>query len=96
MSKSSDSMTNRNRKLNKLIYNSAIESIGKSTTKVRLTPKPSPQILLMRKEKKELKKCFEKEGDYQKKGKCLDAYISKQKEMQVVIEHDEKEKMKIR
>ena len=96
MSEKSISMDSRYGRWNKLTYKAAMKSIGKSTTKVKLTPKPSPQLLQLRKEKRQLKKEFEGEDDYQIKGERLEAYISKQKEIQALVGLEEKEKIKKR
>ena len=90
------SMTDRYEKWNRLIEKSARMSIGKSTVKAKTGPKPSCQMLQMRKERRQLKRKFEGEKNGEAKKKLLDEYVTKQKEVQLLAEEEEKTRCKQR
>ena len=79
------SITERYKKWEKLIYVAAMQSIGKTTCKARTAPKPSMEATRLRNERKAMKKRFEEETNYERKGIFLKEYILKQNELKARV-----------
>ena len=73
-----------------------MQSIGKTTCKARTAPKPSKEATQLRNERKAMKKRFEEETNYERKGILLKEYISKQNELKARVENDDEERIKTR
>ena len=86
------SFSERYSKFEKILYKALMESIGKTTIKNRFKPKPSNEMKRLRKERRELKKQYEQETDYDLKPKLLEIYKQKQIEIRDKAEAEEQEK----
>ena len=76
-----------------LIETQALQSIGKTTSKLNRGKKESSIIKTLRKQKREAKKKFEKETDCMKKPILRDEYIQKQIELREQIHYEHEEQM---
>ena len=89
-------ISERYKKWEKLIYQAAIKSIGKTTCKLKVAPKTSWEMTNLRRERKERKTDYESEKNPSKRKEKLHKYVEKQKEIQNQAEVEEKEKIERR
>ena len=84
-------MTTRYKKWERLLYSLAAKTIGRTSYKIGGPPRDSQAIKVLKVEKKECKKDFERETDQILKGQKLQKYYDKQKEIHLAMEAEEKE-----
>ena len=89
-------MTERYASWERLLYKSAISTIGKTTITSGNTPKTSQAIKTLREERKQKKKDFEMERCPLKKKERLKEYVEKQKEVKEQAVEEESERIKKR
>ena len=85
-------MAQRYTRWEKLLYQSLISTIGKTTVKLRSTIPPSKELKRLRKERKELKVQFEKEKNPCVKKAKMSLYIQKQHEIKEKAEEEEEKR----
>ena len=96
MSSKQKSMTERYSSWEKLVYKSAMSTIGKTTVAIGRPPRISEAMKVLRKERKQKKKEFEEEKCPIKKKEKLHEYITKQHEVNEEAVNEESERIKIR
>ena len=84
-------ISQRYKKVQKLIYKAAMESIGKTTISKKFKPRPTKEMKRLRQERKVLKKDFEKETNEDLKGVKLNRYVKKQIEIKELAKVEEQE-----
>ena len=93
MAETEKSITERYTAWEKLLYQAAISTIGKTTYKVGKPPKASSTVVNLRKERRRLKNAFEKETCRVKKKERRNEYIQKQREIKEQIELEESQQI---
>lgn len=87
------SMTNTYTEWLRRIEGVALDSIGKTTQKDNKNIKVSAQVMQLRKEKRDIKNRYRKEGDTTMKEEWRQLYIQKQQEVRLQIEDEKRKKI---
>ena len=86
-------MAQRYLRWERLLYQSLISTIGKTTIRLTNTHPPSKELKRLRKERKELKLQFEEENDPSLKKVKMDLYIQKQHEIKDKVNEEEEKRI---
>ena len=86
-------MAQRYARWEKLLYQSLISTIGKTTIKIKSSVAPSKELKRLRKERKQLKVQFEKEKNPIMKKAKMTIYIQKQHEIKEKAEEEEEKRL---
>ena len=96
MSETKESISERYKKWEKLLYKIAITTIGKTTVRVNKPPKSSEKLEQLRKERRECKRQLHAETSPTKKPEKLDAYVKKQIEIKECVIEEEGQRVNYR